>query len=56
MDVKVFSTAPTKRDAMWQIVLFPTVTILRNREFNESYTVVSAEWLFWSVTKIIHDN
>lgn len=55
MDIKLFSTIPTKRDAMWQIVLLPTVTILRNREFNESYRVLSFEWLFWSVTMIIND-
>lgn len=56
MNIKLFSTAPNTKDIFWQIVLLPTISILRNREFNESYTVVSAEWLYWSVTIIIHDN
>jgi hypothetical protein len=56
MTIKLFSTTPSKKDIFWQIVLLPTITILRNREFNESYTVFSAEWLFWSITTIIHDN
>jgi hypothetical protein len=56
MSIKLFSTAPTRSDVFWQIVLLPTVTVLRNREFNTSYTVASIEWLFWSVTIIINDN
>lgn len=56
MDIKLFSTAPRAKDPFWQIVLLPTITVLRNCEYNESYTVISAEWLFWSVTVIKHDN
>lgn len=56
MSIKLFSTAPTSKDVFWQIVLLPTVTFLRNTEFNESYTVISVEWLFWSLTTIINDN
>lgn len=56
MTIKLFSTAPSSKDIFWQVVLLPTITILRNREFNESYTVFTIEWLFWSITTIIHDN
>lgn len=56
MNVKLFSTAPTKSDFFWQIVLLPTITILRNTESEGAYTVVSFEWLFWSVTTILNDN
>jgi len=56
MSIKLFSTAPRAKDPFWQIVLLPTITVLRNCEFNESYTVISVEWLFWSVTLINHDN
>lgn len=56
MNIKLFSTAPNRKDIFWQIVLLPTITILRNREFNESYTVFTAEWLYWGVTIITYDN
>lgn len=56
MDIKVFDTSPNGTDVFWQVVFLPTVTLLRNREFNTSYTVVSFEWLFWSITIIINDN
>lgn len=52
--MKLFSTAPTKSDFFWQIVLLPTVTILRNAEPEGPYTVVTVEWLFWSLTTIIN--
>lgn len=56
MNIKLFSTAPNRKDMFWQIVLLPTIAILRNREFNESYTVFTAEWLYWGVTIITYDN
>ena len=56
METKLFSTAPRAKDPFWQIVFLPTVTMLRNREFNESYTVLSAEWLFWPLTILKHDS
>lgn len=52
--MKLFSTAPTKSDFFWQIVLLPTVTILQNAEPERPYTVISVEWLFWSLTTIIN--
>ena len=54
MDIKLFSTTPNKKDSFWQLVLLPTITILRSPE-NEPYTVFSLEWLFWSITIIIND-
>ncbi len=55
MDIKLFDTLPNKKDDFWQLVMLPTVTILR-RPANERYTVFSVEWLFWSLTIIINDN
>lgn len=56
MHLKLFSTVPTRKDDFWQIVLFPTVTILRSSELDGPYTVISGEWLFWSITIVINDN
>ena len=56
MNIKLFSTAPKNDDVFWQVVLFPTITILRNKEFSGGYYAVSVEWLFWSFTTIINDN
>lgn len=56
MNVKLFSTTPSKKDVFWQVVLLPTITILRNTDFGQSYTVLSFEWLFWSVTTILNDS
>jgi hypothetical protein len=54
MDIKLFSTIPNKKDKFWQLVLLPTITILRSPT-DEPYTVLSLEWLFWSITIIIND-
>lgn len=55
MEVKLFSTAPHPKDDFWQIVIVPTITVLRNNELESSYTVCSVEWLFWSLTFVIND-
>ena len=55
MSIKLFNTLPTAKDYFWQVVLMPTITILRNRESEKSYTVFSFEWLFWSITTIVND-
>lgn len=55
MNIKLFSTTPSKKDVFWQVVLLPTITILRNTELDQPYTVFSFEWLFWSVTIIRND-
>ena len=56
MSIKLFNTAPTPKDDFWQVVLLPTITVLRNKESGGAYTVFSLEWLFWSITTIINDN
>jgi hypothetical protein len=56
MNIKLFSTTPKKTDVFWQVVLFPTITVLRNSEFQGGYYAISVEWLFWSITTIINDN
>lgn len=55
MNVKVFSTTPSKKDYFWQIVLLPTVTILKNQDPSDRYTVVNIEWLFWSISIFLND-
>lgn len=54
MTSKLFSTFPSNKDAFWQIVLIPTVSILRCSE-DDRYTVVNIEWLFWNISTIIND-
>lgn len=51
--MKLFSTTPSEKDSMWQIVLIPTISILREKK--NKYTVVNMEWLFWNLSKIIND-
>jgi hypothetical protein len=53
MKARVFNTLPSKKDGFWQIVLFPTISILKGIDPNDPYTAVSFEWLFWSFTVII---
>lgn len=55
MNVKVFSTTPSKKDYFWQIVLLPTITVLKNQDPSDTYTVVNIEWLFWSVSIFLND-
>jgi hypothetical protein len=50
MNVKLFSTTPSKGESFWQIILLPTITMLRSPDPLDRYTVVSFEWLFWSVS------
>ena len=56
MDIKLFSTAPHPKDVFWQIVIVPTMSVLRHNDPKEAYTVCSVEWLFWSLTFVINDN
>jgi len=51
--LKLFSTTPSDKDSMWQIVLVPTISVLRERK--DKYTVVNLEWLFWNLSTIIND-
>ena len=56
MSIKLFNTVPSSKDVFWQLVTLPTITILRNSEVEGPYIVFSIEWLFWSLTFLIHDN
>lgn len=53
IDWNIFNTSPLKEDEFWQIVIFPTITVLRSRENRKGYTIVSFEWLFWSLSTMI---
>jgi len=55
MNVKLFSTFPSEKEPYWQIVLLPTITILRSPDPLDRYTVINLEWLFWSVSIFTHD-
>lgn len=55
MNVKLFSTVPSREETYWQIILLPTITILRSPNPADKYTVVNLEWLFWSVSIFSHD-
>lgn len=55
MNVKLFSTVPSRKEPFWQIILLPTITILRSPDVVDQYTVVNLEWLFWSVSIFSND-
>lgn len=50
---KLFSTVPGKESDFWQVVFLPTITILRSTVPNDKYTVISFEWLFWSLALML---
>ncbi len=65
IELSTFSTFPSRESYYWEIVIIPTVTILRVKEDTEhteegklvyshpSYIDFNFEWLFWSVTILI---
>jgi hypothetical protein len=53
LNIKMYNTLPTKKSHWWQIVLFPTVSLMNNIEKHEPYMAVNFEYLFWSLTTII---
>ena len=55
MKVKIFNTLPSKKDHFWQVILIPTVCVLRSVEIRDQYTAINCEWLFWSITFLIND-
>jgi hypothetical protein len=55
ISIKTFSTVPCKEEVFWQVVLFPTITILRSPDEADQYTVIGFEWLFWSLSILIND-
>ena len=53
LNIKMYNTLPTKKSHWWQVVLFPTVSLMNNIERHEPYMAVNFEYLFWSLTTII---
>ena len=43
-----YNTMPNERDSFWQIVLFPTCSILSSVDEADRYIAVNFEWLYWS--------
>jgi hypothetical protein len=56
MKARSFNTLPSKKDGFWQIVLFPTISILKGIDPYDPYTAINFEWLFWAFTIIIDEN
>ena len=46
LNVKVYNTLPAKNSHWWQVVLFPTVSIMNNIQKNDPYVAVNIEYLF----------
>jgi hypothetical protein len=53
LNVKTYNTLPAKNSHWWQVVLFPTVSIMNNIQKNDPYVAINIEYLFWSLTIII---
>jgi hypothetical protein len=53
LNFKMYSTLPDKRSHWWQVVLFPTISVMNNIQKRDPYIAFNIEWLFWSVTTII---
>jgi hypothetical protein len=53
LNVKMYNTLPTSKSHWWQVVLFPTVSIMNNIQKHDPYVALNIEWLFWSFTTII---
>jgi hypothetical protein len=53
MKVTTFNTLPSDKDDFWQVVIFPTVSVLKSVDRYDPYTAISCEWLFWSVSFLI---
>lgn len=51
---KVYNTLPNKKDSWWQIVLFPTISVMNNIEKHDPYVAINIEYLFWSFTTIVN--
>jgi hypothetical protein len=48
-----FNTLPSNETNYWQVVFLPTISVYRSFD---SHTAINAEWLFWSVTLLIHND
>lgn len=54
LNFKMYNTLPTRKSHWWQVVLFPTVSIMNNIQKHDPYVAVNVEYLFWSVTTIFN--
>jgi hypothetical protein len=53
MKIATFNTLPSNKDSFWQVVLLPTISVLKSVDRYDNYTAISCEWLFWSCTFLI---
>jgi hypothetical protein len=55
MKVKLLTlnTLPSNKTNYWQFVLLPTISVYRSYY---SHYAINVEWLFWSVTLLIHND
>ena len=53
LNFKAYNTLPTKKSHWWQVVLFPTVSLMNNIQKHDPYVALNVEYLVWSLTKII---
>lgn len=53
LNVKMYNTLPAKNSHWWQVVLFPTMSMMNNIQKHDPYIALNIEWLFWSFTIII---
>lgn len=53
MKFKMYNTLPNAKSHWWQVVLFPTISVMNNIQKHDPYVAFNFEWLFWSFTTII---
>lgn len=51
-----FNTMPSTKDLFWQVVILPTVSVLKSIDIHDPYTAINFEWLFWSFTIMISND
>ena len=56
MRFTAFNNFPGERDDFWQVVLIPTISVLRSVDLCDRYTAITFEFLFWSATILIEDH
>jgi hypothetical protein len=54
IQIKTYNTLPNSKDHWWQVVLFPTVSIMNNIQKHDPYIAINIEYLFWSFTTILN--
>ena len=53
LNFKMYNTLPNSKSHWWQLVLFPTMTLMNNIQKRDPYIALNIEYLFWSLTTII---